>query len=118
MIKSLLIRLSFGFGVLASGCLKAADCEDLVASWYERGHLTANGEVFEPWGLTCAHRSYPFGTFLRVRHGYNSVVVRVNDRGPFHKTRSLDLSRAAFEKLARLNEGLIRVSVEVVPKPK
>lgn len=68
-----------------------------TASWYGSGHRTANGERFNPNGLTAAHRSLPFGTRLRVTNETNgrSVVVRINDRGPFVGGRIIDLSRGS-----------------------
>jgi len=72
-----------------------------VASWYEIGRRTANGERFNPDSLTAAHRKLPFGTRVRVvepRKG-RSVVVRINDRGPFVRNRILDLSRGAARAL-------------------
>jgi len=72
-----------------------------VASWYAVGKRTASGELFQPDLLTAAHRSLPFGTRLKVvypRTG-RSIVVRVNDRGPFVRGRLLDLSRGAARAL-------------------
>lgn len=67
-----------------------------MASWYGSGYRTANGERFNPNGLTAAHPSLPFGTRLRVVNGNGrSVVVRVNDRGPFTRGRIIDLSRGS-----------------------
>lgn len=88
-----------------------------IASWYgeESDLFTASGERFNPAALTAASWDYPFGARLQVSHGAKTVVVRVNDRGPakrfYHAGRKLDLSRAAFEKLAPLERGLIRVKV-------
>ena len=85
-----------------------------IASWYGEdfhGKYTANGEVFDLNGLTAAHRTLPFGTKLRVTFQGKSVVVRVNDRGPYAKGRGLDLSKAAFAKLAPTSKGVIRVCV-------
>jgi rare lipoprotein A len=90
------------------------------ASYYSdrlAGHKTASGERYRPAALTAAHRSLPLGTVLRVtrRDGKRSVVVRVNDRGPFAgERRILDLSRAAFERLGKLRAGVLEVRAEVV----
>jgi rare lipoprotein A len=88
-----------------------------VASWYGealRGRFTASGERFNPDDLTAAHRSMAFGTRLEVRHGTARVVVRITDRGPARRLgRCLDLSAAAFARLAPLSRGLIRVTWEV-----
>jgi rare lipoprotein A len=85
-----------------------------VASFYgnESGSQTASGERFNENAMTCAHRSLPFGTKLRVTHGGRSVVVRVNDRGPFVRGRVLDLSTAAARALGI--DGLGQVTAEVV----
>jgi len=77
------------------------------AAW--NGRRTANGEYFDCNLLTCAHKTLPFGTRLEVRHNGKTVVVRVNDRGPFIKGRELDLSSGAFAKLAPLSRGVITV---------
>lgn len=72
------------------------------SSWYGNqfhGRRTASGEVFDQYGFTCAHRTLPFGTWLRVTFNGRSVVVKVNDRGPFVKGRILDLSRGAAEAI-------------------
>jgi len=90
------------------------------ASYYSdrlAGHKTASGERYRPEALTAAHRSLPLGTVLRVtrRDGKRSVVVRINDRGPFgSERRILDLSRAAFERLGKLRAGVVEVRAEVV----
>ena len=85
-----------------------------VASFYgnESGSQTASGQRFNQNAMTCAHRSLPFGTKLRVTHGGKSVVVTVNDRGPFVRGRVLDLSTAAARALGI--EGLGQVTAEVV----
>jgi rare lipoprotein A len=89
-----------------------------IASWYrESGRFkrTANGEKPEPMRLTAAHRFLPFGTIVRVmslRTG-RSVLVRINDRGPFVRKRIIDLSYAAAATLGILDDGLTNVSVAV-----
>src|ERR1700761_8378763 len=85
-----------------------------VASFYgnESGSQTASGQRFNENAMTCAHRSLPFGTKLRVSHGGKSIVVTVNDRGPFVRGRVLDLSTAAARALGI--EGLGQVTAEVV----
>jgi rare lipoprotein A len=87
-----------------------------MASYYGAAHAgnrTASGERFDPDGMTAAHRSLPFGTKLRVTDPSTgrSVVVRVNDRGPFHKSRILDLSEAAARELGIVRRG--RAVVEI-----
>lgn len=88
-----------------------------TASYYGpgfHGRRTANGERFNMYELTAAHRTLPFGTRLRVTNQKNgrSVVVRINDRGPFHGNRIIDLSRGAAATIGMVNDGLARVSVE------
>jgi rare lipoprotein A len=73
------------------------------------GRTTANGERFDAYGLTAAHPYLPLGTRLRVTRGNNSVTVRINDRGPYYGGRELDLSYAAFSRLASPSRGEIRV---------
>ena len=87
------------------------------ASYYGerfRGRRTASGQRFNPDGLTAAHRTLPFGTRLRVTNTRNgrSVVVRVNDRGPFHGSRVLDLSKAAARRIGMVRTGTARVRIE------
>ena len=85
------------------------------ASWYgqkHQGRRTANGERFDKRAFTCAHKTLPFGTKLRVEWKKRSVVVRVNDRGPYIKGRDLDLSQAAASELGMEKQGLARVRVE------
>ena len=82
-----------------------------VASWYAVGKRTASGELFQPDALTAAHRSLPFGTRLKVVYSRlgRSVIVRVNDRGPFVRGRVLDLSRGAARAIGM--SGLAVVTV-------
>lgn len=92
------------------------------ASWYGRpfhGRFTASGEVYDMNDLTAAHPSLPFGTRIRVENLDNgrSVVVRVNDRGPFVEDRVLDLSRKAAEELGMIGPGTARVRITVVEVP-
>lgn len=89
------------------------------ASYYgDRHHnkLTASGERFDQAALTAAHRSLPFGTNVRVTNTRNgkSVVVRINDRGPFVRGRIIDLSKAAFERIGSTRSGILRVRLERV----
>jgi len=87
-----------------------------MASFYgnESGSKTASGQRFNQNAMTCAHRSLPFGTKLRVTHGGRSVVVTVNDRGPFIKGRVLDLSTGAARAVGLTGAGVGRVTAEVV----
>ena len=85
-----------------------------VASMYgnESGRKTASGQRFNENAMTCAHRSLPFGTKLRVSHGGRSVIVTVNDRGPFVRGRVLDLSTGAAHALGI--SGLGQITAEIV----
>ncbi len=90
-----------------------------VASWYGgryHGRQTASGERFDMHALTAAHPSLPFGTRVRVTNLSNqrSVVLRINDRGPFVKKRIIDVSRRAAEELGFIREGVTRVRVDII----
>src|ERR1700712_4310346 len=87
-----------------------------MASYYgnESGSKTASGARFNQNAMTCAHRSLPFGTKLRVTHGGRSVVVTVNDRGPFIRGRVLDLSTGAARAVGLTGAGVGKVTAEVV----
>jgi rare lipoprotein A len=87
-----------------------------VASYYgnEAGSRTASGQRFNQNAMTAAHRSLPFGTRLRVTHGSRSVVVTVNDRGPFIRGRVLDLSKGAARAIGLTGSGVGRVVAEVM----
>lgn len=90
-----------------------------VASWYGKkfhGRKTSNGEVFDAWGMTAAHKTLPIPAYLRVTNLENgrTTIVRVNDRGPFHGDRILDLSYAAAVKLGFAKRGTARVRIEAI----
>ncbi len=89
------------------------------ASYYAMKYqfrTTASGETFNNYAATAAHKTLPFGTMVRVTNRANnkSVVVKINDRGPFIKGRIIDLSRSSFAKIADLKVGVIDVTVEVI----
>ena len=97
----------------------AQHTETGLASFYSdnlQGRMTANGEVYDKLKLTAAHRSLAFHTKIKVTNLENkkSVVVIINDRGPFVEGRILDLSRVAAEKLGFVDKGVVKVRVEVV----
>ena len=88
-----------------------------IASWYGQkfhGKATSNGEIFDVYAVSAAHRSLPIPSYVRVNNLENqrSLVVRVNDRGPFHPDRIIDLSHAAAVKLGFVDSGTSRVEVE------
>jgi rare lipoprotein A len=87
-----------------------------MASYYgnESGSRTASGQRFNQGAMTAAHRSLPFGTKLRVTHGGRSVVVTINDRGPFIRGRVLDLSKGAASAIGLTSRGVGRVVAEVM----
>ena len=87
-----------------------------MASYYgnESGSRTASGQRFNQNAMTAAHRSLPFGTKVRVTHGGRSVVVTINDRGPFIRGRVLDLSTGAARAIGLTGAGVGRVTAEVV----
>ena len=91
-----------------------------IASWYGpkfHGRQTANGEVYDMHGLTAAHRSLPFGTWVEVTNLDNGrrVLVRINDRGPFIRGRVLDVSFGAAQELDMVRAGLARVEMRIAP---
>lgn len=90
-----------------------------IASWYGKkfhGRHTANGEVYDMYAMTAAHKKLPIPSYVRVTNLNNghSVVVRVNDRGPFHDGRIIDLSYAAAQRLGFVAQGTAPVEVEII----
>lgn len=90
-----------------------------VASWYGKkfhGRRTSNGEVYDMYGMTAAHKSLPIPSYVRVTNlqNFRSVIVRVNDRGPFHDDRLIDLTYTAAKKLGFERLGTAKVSVEYI----
>ena len=87
-----------------------------IASFYgnESGSKTASGQRFNQNAMTAAHRSLPFGTKLKVTHGGRSVVVTVNDRGPFIRGRVLDLSTGAARAVGLTSAGVGRITAQVI----
>jgi rare lipoprotein A len=87
-----------------------------LASYYWQGHQTSSGERFDRYALTAAHRTLPFGTKVRVTNLANglSVIVQVNDRGPFEPGRVIDLSEAAAIAIGMTGGGITRVRLELV----
>ncbi len=112
--------------LLGSGCLMTrnrpgggAVHQTGKASWYGaafQGKPTASGEPFNMNALTAAHRNLPFGTQVRVTNQNNgrSVVVRINDRGPFVDGRIIDLSRAAAGQIGMIDAGVVPVTLEIL----
>lgn len=94
-----------------------------VSSYYGKkfhGRKTANGETFNMYELTAAHKTLPFGTLLEVENLDNNkkVIVRINDRGPFAKNRILDLSYAAAKKIDMIKSGTAKIRAKIISKIK
>lgn len=116
---STLAALATGLA-LAQAQNPAPVAEQGIASWYGgpfEGQRAASGEIYHPEQLTAAHRTLAFGTKVRVRRldSGQSVVVRINDRGPYAASRIIDLSYAAARGLGMTEPGLVAVAVEVLP---
>lgn len=93
-----------------------------IASWYGNkfhGHLTSNGETYNMFAMTAAHKTLPLPSYVRVTNLDNgkSAIVRVNDRGPFHRDRIIDLSYSAANKIDMLKQGTARVQLELLQSP-
>ena len=117
-IKSLFVLFFVFFSVsVFSEVLKTNAHASYYAEKYH-GRRTASGEIFNMNDMTCAHKTLPFGTILRVTNLKNgkTVDVRVNDRGPFVKGREIDVSKAAAVKLDMIKTGTANVRIEVVGK--
>lgn len=109
MIRALAFAAAVAIGATS------VQASTVTASWYGpglHGNRTASGERFNQWAMTAAHRYLPFGTLVRVSHSGKSVVVRINDRGPFARGRQLDLSKGAASRIGC--KGVCRVSMTVV----
>ena len=90
---------------------------EMTASWYGpqfHGKVTANGEVYNQMALTAAHKTLPFGTLLQITNSRNgkSIIVRINDRGPYIEGRDLDLSKGTAKSLGILHKGIVKLKVE------
>lgn len=123
-LNCLAIRMAV-MGVVLAVCghaqeqFSAPTFEEGIASWYGPsfdGQRAASGEIFDSEQLTAAHRTLPFGTKVRVRRldSEESIVVRINDRGPWVESRIIDLSYAAARRLGMTDPGLFRVALEVM----
>ncbi len=117
----LLFVLSLPFAAIASKSETPSSSGSVQgrASWYgttAHGKVTANGEIFNRYSFTAAHRSIPFGTVVRVHNLKNGryVLVRINDRGPQPKNRLLDVSRRAADSLKMFTPGVVPIAVQVI----
>lgn len=127
MINMKFVFLSFVALLLtacASGPISKQDARGFEdsgeATYYAakyQGRRTASGEIFNQHAMTAAHKRLPFGTKVKVTNVANgkSVIVRINDRGPFVRGRIIDLSRDAFKRIASLHHGVIEVTIRVIP---
>jgi rare lipoprotein A len=119
-MKHILINSTFLLSIflLTTACSKhPKNVEVGEASWYGKkyhGRQTANGETYNMYDFTAAHKTLPFNTKVKVTNLKNnrSVIVRINDRGPFVRGRIIDLSYAAAQELDFLNDGVVKVRVE------
>lgn len=102
-----------------TSAIEFIDRGTMKASWYGpkfHGKMTANGEVYDQMAFTAAHKSLRFGTLLRVTNPKNgrSVIVRINDRGPYIEGRDLDLSKGSAIELGILRKGVARLKIQEV----
>ena len=100
-------------GLIGLSGIAGAKTQTGMASYYKSGKRTANGERFNPNGYTAAHRTLPFGTRVLVTNLRNgkSVIVRINDRGPFIRSRVIDLSLGAARAVNLTGSGVVKVKV-------
>ena len=113
------LALGFLAGDVFAGAALSVYKGSAVASYYAdkyHGRKTSNGEVFNMYDLTAAHKTLPFNTKVKVTNLSNgkSVIVRINDRGPFVKGREIDLSKAAAVKIGMIKSGTAKVSLEII----
>ena len=115
-----LLLVFIGLGGCAAGpALRVLGTQEGLASYYSddfNGRRTSSGEIFSNTDLTAAHRTFPFGTRIKVINltDRSEVVVRINDRGPVKPERVIDLTRAAADELGIVKSGLARVRLEVL----
>jgi rare lipoprotein A len=120
---SIAIELNEEYAALRLPKSRMIEFNEGMASWYGpgfHGRKTANGEIYNQYALTAAHRTLPFNTMVRVENLNNgkSVIVRINDRGPYVGKRVIDVSKKVAEELDMINTGLARVKLHIVdPKP-
>ena len=97
----------------------ATDAKTSFVSYYHDkfdGRKTASGEIFDNAALTAANKTLAFGTLVKITNliSGKSVVVKINDRGPYHSSRAFDLSKAAFKSIADVRKGTIAVEYEIL----
>ena len=118
VVKRWCVAVLLGALVAGAGSFPQAEAKTIsgLASYYKSGKRTANGERYNPNGLTAAHRTLPFGTKVQVTNlkTGKSVVVRINDRGPFIRNRVIDLSFGAAKVVGLHRSGVAKVKVQVL----
>ena len=121
--RTLPYAFGIGLALLVASCAtgRGAHEERGMASWYGgkfHGRRTANGEVYDMYGMTAAHKTLPFNSMVEVRNLDNgrSTVVRINDRGPFKRGRIIDLSYSAAEEIGMIGPGTAKVKIRVVKR--
>ena len=123
ILTAVIVAILISLPMSASARVKQGYTQKGVASYYHdslHGRKTASGEVYNKRILSAAHKSLPLGTKVRVTKASSgkSIVVKINDRGPFVKGRIIDLSRRAARRLGIIGSGVAKVEVEVLNVPK
>jgi rare lipoprotein A len=115
MIDMRIILFAISLACPSAILIDAARAETGRAAYYRSGGRTASGELSGPTGFTAAHRTLPFGTMVRVTNIRNgrSVIVRINDRGPYGRSRIIDVSHAAARELDMISSGIAKVQVDL-----
>jgi rare lipoprotein A len=116
LLQLTLITLLFSVTDVSATTMKSSWYDCATPGQCSKNKKTASGQIFNPNAFTAAHRTLPFGTRLKVTHKGRSVIVTVNDRGPFVKGRHLDLSRAAARAIGC--KGICTVTVHILSKKK
>ncbi len=121
-IFMLFVLTTFSFTLASAKPVTVGVTQSGPASFYGKQHhnrKTASGERFNMYGLTAAHRSLPLGCKIKVTNQDNgkSVILKVNDRGPFHGNRILDVSQGAAKQLGFIKQGLAKIDIEVLSLP-
>ncbi len=121
--RLLVIIISFAFSAKSNqNEIVTSNVQTGKASFYSDyfvGRTTASGEIYMPDLLTAAHKTLPFGTKVKVtcKETSKSVIVIINDRGPYVGKRIIDLSKSAFQAINALRKGIIHVELEILPEP-
>jgi rare lipoprotein A len=116
ILAALLVCVFSAFAIPLYAFTTPANAQTGIASYYKSGRLTANGEKFNPNGYTAAHRSLKFGTKVRVTNLRNgrSVIVRINDRGPYVSGRIIDLAYGAAAAVGLRDSGIAAVQIAIL----